>query len=130
MKTKDFETSSGNVFADIGLPNPEEMLLKAKLTIQINDIIEERGLNQTEAAKMLKTDQAKISALSRGQLSGFSIGRLFKFLNLLGQSIDITVSAKKPTEINVKMSKPIKRINEQPLHERRPTLMAKKKSKD
>jgi predicted XRE-type DNA-binding protein len=85
------EEGSGNVFADIGLPNPEERLAKADLAIYISDAIRARRLTQTQAARILKIDQPKISRLLRGQLSGFSTERLMHFLTLLGRDIEITV---------------------------------------
>ena len=83
--------SSGNVFADLGIDNPEEALAKAELTFQINKLIKEQGLNQKMAAEILGVDQPKISALARGRLEGFSIERLFKFLILLGQDVEIVL---------------------------------------
>jgi predicted XRE-type DNA-binding protein len=88
--------SSGNVFADLNLPNPEELLAKAQLAQQINHTIKQRGLTQEEAAVILGVDQPKISALACGKLSGFSIERLFKFLNELGQDITIQIAPKAP----------------------------------
>ncbi|HZR64788.1 MAG TPA: helix-turn-helix transcriptional regulator [Terriglobales bacterium] len=85
------EEGSGNVFADIGLPNPEERLAKADLAIRISEAIRARRLTQTRAAHILKIDQPKISRLLRGQLSGFSTERLMHFLTLLGRDIEITV---------------------------------------
>ncbi|MGH2507802.1 MAG: helix-turn-helix domain-containing protein [Ktedonobacteraceae bacterium] len=85
------EEGSGNVFADIGLPNPEERLAKADLAIRIAETIRARRLTQTRAAHMLRIDQPKISRLLRGQLSGFSTERLMHFLTLLGRDIEITV---------------------------------------
>lgn len=85
------EESSGNVFADLGVPHPEEFLVKAELAIQINKLIEKRKLNQTDAAKLLGLDQPKISALSRGRLAGFSVERLFKLLAILDQDIEIVI---------------------------------------
>jgi predicted XRE-type DNA-binding protein len=99
----DFEESSGNVFADIGIPNAEEYLAKAKLAHQINHIIEARHLTQIEAAKLLGIDQPKISALACGRLSGFSIERLFKFLRILNQDIVIMV---KPHNEKLKINAP------------------------
>src|SRR5262249_28961209 len=78
------EPSSGNVFADLGLENPEELLAKAALVQRIADIIAERKLTQAGAAKLLGIDQPKVSALLRGKLDGFSTDRLFRFLNALG----------------------------------------------
>lgn len=91
-KNKNYEISSGNVFADLGLPNPEELLAKAELALQINRLIKQKKLTQIAAAKLLDIDQPKISALSQGKLSGFSLERLFRFLNILGQDITIKVT--------------------------------------
>ncbi|CAA6604025.1 putative conserved small protein [Rhodospirillaceae bacterium LM-1] len=96
MKRKsDFEESSGNVFADIGLSNPEEAMTKAQLAMQIIDIINRRKLSQAEAAALLGIDQPKISSLIHGRLRGFSVERLFRFLNALGREVEIVVRAKK-----------------------------------
>ena len=89
----DYTVSSGNVFADLGLPNPEELLAKAELAHKITVLIRKRGLTQAQAAKLLGVDQPKVSALIRGQLTGFSIERLMRFLLHLGQDVRITVEA-------------------------------------
>ena len=86
--------SSGNIFADLELTNPEEHLAKVKLVIQINKIIENKGLTQKNAAKILGIDQPKISALSCGRVRGFSIERLIGFLNKLDQDVEIVVKEK------------------------------------
>lgn len=83
--------SSGNVFADLGVKAPEEALVKARLAHVIADAINERGLTQVEAAALLGIDQPKISRLVRGQLAGFTLDRLFRFVTLLGSDIEITV---------------------------------------
>ena len=85
-------SSSGNVFADLGLPNADELLIKAALAHQISELIEMRHLTQSEAAKTLGVDQPKVSALMRGKLSGFSTDRLFRFLNALGSNVEIRIS--------------------------------------
>ena len=85
--------SSGNVFADLGFENPEEMLLKAELVRQISLAIKEKGLNQYQAAEVLGIDQPKVSALVRGRFSGYSIERLFKYLNALGRDVEIVVKS-------------------------------------
>lgn len=85
------DVGSGNVFADLGVAQPELALVKAKLVQQIRDLIAEKGLTQTQAARLLGLDQPKVSALVRGRTSGYTTDRLFKFLNLLGQEIDITI---------------------------------------
>jgi predicted XRE-type DNA-binding protein len=87
----DYVVSSGNVFADLGLPNPEELLAKAELANKIAVIIQERKLTQAKAAKLLGIDQPKVSMLLRGRLTGFSIERLMRFLLLLGQDVKISV---------------------------------------
>jgi predicted XRE-type DNA-binding protein len=92
----DYTVGSGNVFADLGPPNPEELLAKAELAHKITVLIRERSLTQAQAAKLLKVDQPKVSALIRGRLTGFSIERLMRFLLLLGQDIRITVEATPP----------------------------------
>jgi len=92
-KSKDYIVSSGNVFADLEMPNAEELLAKAELAHKIAMVISERRLTQVEAAKLLGVDQPKISALLRGRLAGFSLERLMRYLLLLGQDIKITVQA-------------------------------------
>jgi predicted XRE-type DNA-binding protein len=86
-------SSSGNVFADLGLPNPDELLVKAELVNRISELIAERQLTQGEAAEILGVDQPKVSALMRGRLSGFSTERLFRFLNALGNNVEIRIVA-------------------------------------
>jgi len=88
------EKGSGNVFADLGLPNPEQELLKARLTLQIHKIVKARGLTQTQAGQLLGIKQPHVSALMRNRAGNFSIGRLIEFLTALGQDVKITV---KPT---------------------------------
>lgn len=73
--------SSGNVFSDLGLANPDELLVKAELVRKISKIITQQNMTQLEAAQLLGIDQPKISALMKGKLSGFSTERLFRFLN-------------------------------------------------
>ena len=97
--TQDYTESSGNVFKDLGCNNPDEKLAKAELVFIINRIIKERKLTQKEAAKVLGVDQPKISALKNGKISGFSIERLFLFLGILGQQIDITIKEKGAMEL-------------------------------
>lgn len=96
MKKKiDYEESSGNVFADLGIENPEEALAKSELARQIANIIKKKKLTQKQAAKILEIDQPKISALIRGRLRSFSLERLIRFLNELGQDVSIMISPAK-----------------------------------
>jgi predicted XRE-type DNA-binding protein len=89
------EPSCGNVFEDLGLPNPEALLAKATLVHQIHVIIKERKLTRRKAAEILGIDQPKVSALIRGRFDGFSIERLIRFLNLLDQSVELVVRLKR-----------------------------------
>jgi predicted XRE-type DNA-binding protein len=82
---------SGNVFADLGLANPEERLAKAELALAIARAIKERGLTQREAATVMRIDQPKVSHLLRGRLVDFSTERLMSFLRDLGCDIEIVV---------------------------------------
>jgi predicted XRE-type DNA-binding protein len=82
---------SGNVFADLGVANADQELIKARLTLQIARIIRERGLTQTEAAKVLGIQQPHVSALTRNRAGNFSVGRLIEFLTALGQDVEISV---------------------------------------
>jgi predicted XRE-type DNA-binding protein len=85
------ETGSGNVFADLGLPNPEERLAKTQLVHRISEIIKERKLTQTKAGEILGIDQTKVSKLIRGRLSEFSTSTLMEYLTHLDQDIEIVV---------------------------------------
>jgi predicted XRE-type DNA-binding protein len=85
------EPSSGNVFADLGFPDPEEAFLKAQLAGRILELITDRKLTQKKAAVILGIDQPNVSALLRGKLAGFSTERLLRFLNRLGQDVEIII---------------------------------------
>jgi predicted XRE-type DNA-binding protein len=91
------EVSSGNVFADLGFPNSEQELVKAQLTVQIYQILRDRKLTQTEAARQLGTTQAQVSALMRCRPTSVSVGRLMEFLTTLGQDVEVTVKPGKKT---------------------------------
>ena len=86
--------SSGNVFADIGLPEAEEELTKAQLASHIRQVVKRQRLTQVEAAAVMGIDQPKVSALLNGRLANFSSERLMRLLTALGQDVDITVRAK------------------------------------
>ena len=75
---------SANVYADLGFPDAEEMLAKAKLVERIGRIIHERGITQTEAARILGLTQPKVSAMLKGQFRGFSERKLLDCLASLG----------------------------------------------
>jgi predicted XRE-type DNA-binding protein len=83
--------SSGNVFADLRFPNPEQELLKAQLTLQIYSILKDSGMTQVEIAKILGVQQPQVSLLMRNRAGNFSVGRLMEFLTALRRDIEITV---------------------------------------
>ncbi len=88
------EESSGNVFADLDLPHAEERLAKAMLSREISRVIEERGLTQAEAAEILGASQPDVSNIICGRLSGYALERLARYLNALGQDVEIRVRPK------------------------------------
>ena len=87
----EYTESSGSVFADLGVADPEEILAKAELTRQIAAIIAERGIPQTQVAEILGIDQPKVSALLQGKLAGFSLERLLRFLLALDRDVEIVI---------------------------------------
>jgi len=95
MAKRDYIESSGNVFADLGFPDADEMLAKAELAIKIAGILRRRRLTQMRAAEILGVDQPKVSAIIRGRLTGFSIERLLRFLLLLGTDVAITIKPRR-----------------------------------
>lgn len=82
---------SANIFADLGLPNPEQELLKAQLTLQIYSILKGSGMTQVEMAKILGVRQPQVSLLMRNRAGNFSVGRLMEFLTALRQDVQIVV---------------------------------------
>lgn len=103
--TQEIITSTGNVFADLGLPDPETELAKANLVHAIEDIIRRRNLSQKDAARVLGVDQAKVSALMRGRISGFSTDRLLRFLARLGHKVTIHIDAVQSENAGVSVSR-------------------------
>ena len=85
------ETGSGNVFADLGLPDAEERAFKADLVLCISRAMKAKGLTQAELGEIVGLPQPKVSALLRGRLSGFSIDRLLSILNRLGRTVEVRV---------------------------------------
>ena len=96
--TEDLENTvtlgSGNVYADLGYENPEEILLKAQLVRLLSQAIKAKGLNQYQAAEVLGIDQPKVSALVRGQFREYSLERLFRFLNAFDLEVEVSVKSK------------------------------------
>ena len=85
------ERGSGNVFADLGLPDAEAHLLKAQLVTRIDEIIRRRGLKQVEAAKLLGLSQPDVSRLLRGDFREYSMERLLRLLTALGRDVNIII---------------------------------------
>lgn len=92
--TPEHTVSTGNVFADLGLPRADELQAKAALAVQIASIVSHRHLTQAETARILVTGQPKVSELLAGRLDGFSIERLIRYLNALDRDVQIVVSPK------------------------------------
>ena len=89
QKAKDRGTS--NVLADLGFPDAEELTAKAILAKKINEILEDRGLTQIDAAELLGIPQPKVSAIRNYKLQGISLERLMQALTSLGQHVQIVV---------------------------------------
>jgi predicted XRE-type DNA-binding protein len=81
----------GNIFADIGLPNAEEHLVKAKLVLRIDRILRQRGLKQVDAARVMGITQPDVWRLLRGDFRQVSVERLLRFLVALGQDVEIVI---------------------------------------
>ena len=96
--------SSGNVFADIGVADAEEHLIKAGLVVKIDQIIRQRGLTQTAAAEAMDIDQPKVSAMLAGQFRGYSVERLMRFLVALGQDVQIVVKPGKRGQAELRVA--------------------------
>jgi predicted XRE-type DNA-binding protein len=91
------EIGSGNVFADIGLPNPEEALAKAEIARRVNLILSSQKLSQVEAGNILGISQPRVSDLARGRLGKFSLEKLIDFAKRLGNDIEIRIQpSRKP----------------------------------
>jgi predicted XRE-type DNA-binding protein len=86
-----FVHSSGNVFADLGMPEPEIELAKADLALAITRRIKRKGLTQSRAAAILGDSQPNVSMLTRGKLEIFSYDRLLHHLNALGLDVELTI---------------------------------------
>jgi len=93
-KVIEHEISSGNVFADLNLPNADELFIKAGIVSRINDIIDQKKLSEKAAAKLFAIDESKIQHLRSGKLTKLSLIELFKFLNILDQDVVINIKPK------------------------------------
>jgi predicted XRE-type DNA-binding protein len=82
---------SGNVYADLGLADADEMLVKAQLATKIAEIIKDRKLTQTQASTLLGMSQPKLSNMIRGHFRGISETKMLECLTLLGRDVQIVV---------------------------------------
>ena len=85
------EPGSGNVFADLDLPDADAHIVKAELVTRIDDIVRLRGITQAEAGRMLGLSQPDVSRLLRGDFREYSLERLLRLLTMLGRDIDIVI---------------------------------------
>ncbi|MGF1491033.1 MAG: helix-turn-helix domain-containing protein [Microcoleaceae cyanobacterium] len=88
------EKSSGNVFADLDIPDSSEFLAKAKITAKICDLFIENDVGLAKAAELFEIEQSELYNLMQGQLDSFSLERLFRWLNILDQDVDILIRPK------------------------------------
>jgi predicted XRE-type DNA-binding protein len=99
----EFELSSGNVFADIGFDNAEEMLLKSELVRQINKTIKGRELTSIQARKLLNIDEEVLANLSKGRLTELTLENLFRYLNILGRDLEVVLKPRSTSNTQGKL---------------------------
>jgi predicted XRE-type DNA-binding protein len=87
----DIIKGTGNVFADLGLPDPADRQTKTRLAMAVNAIVKERHIKQTDTASILGIPQSKVSALANYRLDHFSVEKLMSFLNALNQDVEIVI---------------------------------------
>lgn len=87
----DIIEGTGNVFADLGLPDAADRQTRTRLAMAVNALLKERRLKQTEAATVLRIPQSKVSALANYRLDHFSVEKLMSFLNALEQDVEIVI---------------------------------------
>lgn len=104
----------GNLFADLGLPNAEELGTKVRLGAAIHRILAKRGLTQAETAKVLGVNQPKVSALLGFKLEGFSVQRLMNFLTALEHDVVIQISPRRRRGARVRVESPSARVAQKP----------------
>ena len=98
------EPSSGNVFADLGVADAGEHLIKAGLVLRIDRTIRPRKLTQAGAAQLMGIDQPKISAMLSGRFRGYSVERLMRFLVALGHDVEIVVKPRKRAQAELRVA--------------------------
>jgi predicted XRE-type DNA-binding protein len=97
--TTTVHTGSSNIFADLGLPDPERERLRAHLTLHIFRILKERGLTEAQTGEILRIKRPHAAALMRNRSAHFSVGRLMEFLIALGQDVEVTVKPSRKEQI-------------------------------
>lgn len=85
------QTSSGNVYADLGYEEPENMLVRARLAIAIDELIKKEGWSRREAARRLHTTESKLSNIVRGRIRHISVDKLINMLAAAGHHVTVTV---------------------------------------
>lgn len=95
----DYTASSGNVFADLGVPDAQAALVKSDLAAAIAATIRQRGLTQAQAAMLLGIDQSRVSRIIRGDLAHYTIDRLLRFLTLLNCDVTIVVDSERRDQV-------------------------------
>ncbi len=98
MTKKGYESSSRNVFEDLGLPNADEHLVKAQLVFKIDTLMKGRGLKQVDAADLFGVRQPDVSKMLRGEFRQFSVERLLRFLVALDQDVEISVKPRRDSK--------------------------------
>ena len=89
-------TTTDNIFADLGLPDADELIKKAPLALAITRAIREKGLTQADAAERMGLEEPDVNSIVRGHLEGFSLGRLVDCLNALDRDVELTIRDKDP----------------------------------
>ena len=109
MSKKNVYRGSGNIFADIGVSDPERTHTRAQIMSRITDIIHELDLTQTEAAKVLGLKQGRVSELMNGKLSKFSLDHLLQLLNALDRDVEIVIKPRRRHSKRAKVSVTVKK---------------------
>ena len=91
-KRAEVDPGSGDVFTDLGYPDAKERRLKVELAVEVNRVLQQRGVTQRRAAKVLGLRQPHVSDLVRFRLNRFSVERLMEFLTLLGKNVEIRIT--------------------------------------
>jgi predicted XRE-type DNA-binding protein len=95
MSTNKVTRSSGNIFADLGLPDASEHELRARIVLALDRAIKARGLTQTAAARRIGIAQPDLSKILRGNFKGFSMDRLLNAVTKLGSDVEIKIKAQR-----------------------------------